>query len=170
MGKKNEVSIRHTQSLCYLCIAVSLTSIELASASVSCGGHSAATCALCPQGNGAAWCNGDCVWNYADFSCQERNPEPPPTLEGCCNCVDEVSLNISKNCAACSDTTWPNAETKRAPSVHVSWEAPPDITASADGEISLMYVPVDVLEDAPNTFFMIAGFSQGTEDTRDPSG
>ena len=30
--------------------------------SVSCGGHQANTCAECPQGNGAGWCNGDCVW------------------------------------------------------------------------------------------------------------
>ena len=30
---------------------------------VSCGGHYAPTCSDCPQGNGAAWCNGDCVWS-----------------------------------------------------------------------------------------------------------
>jgi len=30
--------------------------------SVSCGGHSAQSCADCPQGNGASWCNGDCAW------------------------------------------------------------------------------------------------------------
>jgi len=29
---------------------------------VSCGNHWADTCAECPQGNGAAWCNGDCTW------------------------------------------------------------------------------------------------------------
>merc|ERR1711962_1237505 len=29
---------------------------------VSCGGHQAASCAACPQGKGAAWCNGDCNW------------------------------------------------------------------------------------------------------------
>ena len=29
---------------------------------VSCGNHQAATCSECPQGNGAAWCNGDCEW------------------------------------------------------------------------------------------------------------
>jgi len=29
---------------------------------VSCGGHKANNCACCPQGNGAAWCRGDCVW------------------------------------------------------------------------------------------------------------
>ena len=31
-------------------------------AKVSCGNHFASTCADCPQGNGAAWCNGDCIW------------------------------------------------------------------------------------------------------------
>ena len=31
-------------------------------AQVSCGGHFAESCANCPQGNGADWCNGDCKW------------------------------------------------------------------------------------------------------------
>ena len=30
--------------------------------SVSCGNHNAASCSECPQGHGAGWCNGDCVW------------------------------------------------------------------------------------------------------------
>jgi len=30
---------------------------------VSCGAHHANNCAECPQGKGAAWCNGDCKWN-----------------------------------------------------------------------------------------------------------
>jgi len=30
--------------------------------SVSCGHHQANTCSECPQGHGARWCNGDCVW------------------------------------------------------------------------------------------------------------
>lgn len=29
---------------------------------VRCGKHAAPTCALCPQGNGAPWCNADCHW------------------------------------------------------------------------------------------------------------
>ena len=29
---------------------------------VLCGGHRADTCADCPQGHGAGWCNGDCMW------------------------------------------------------------------------------------------------------------
>ena len=30
---------------------------------VSCGMHDAPTCAECPQGHGAVWCNGDCSWS-----------------------------------------------------------------------------------------------------------
>ncbi|KAL7545583.1 hypothetical protein ACHAWF_008932, partial [Thalassiosira exigua] len=30
---------------------------------VNCGGHSASNCEDCPQGNGASWCNGECVWS-----------------------------------------------------------------------------------------------------------
>lgn len=33
-----------------------------ADAKVHCGGHTAAHCGDCPQGNGQTWCNGDCVW------------------------------------------------------------------------------------------------------------
>ena len=29
---------------------------------ISCGNHEAATCAECPQGHGAGWCNGVCTW------------------------------------------------------------------------------------------------------------
>merc|ERR1711933_662070 len=43
---------------------------------VSCGGHDASSCAECPQGNGAAWCNGDCIW--VNNQCQESNTSPTP--------------------------------------------------------------------------------------------
>ena len=33
---------------------------------VSCGGHDAVSCASCPQGNGATWCNGECYWFNAE--------------------------------------------------------------------------------------------------------
>ena len=29
---------------------------------ISCGNHEAVTCAECPQGHGAGWCNGVCIW------------------------------------------------------------------------------------------------------------
>jgi len=37
--------------------------------SVSCGAHSAPTCADCPQGHGPSWCNGDCHWDYTENEC-----------------------------------------------------------------------------------------------------
>ena len=38
---------------------------------VSCGSHRASSCAKCPQGNGASWCNGDCKWTSKNGgSCQ----------------------------------------------------------------------------------------------------
>merc|ERR1712038_502379 len=30
---------------------------------VSCGMHYADSCSECPEGNGALWCNGDCIWS-----------------------------------------------------------------------------------------------------------
>ena len=42
-----------------------------AAAEVVCGGHKAPTCADCPQGNGAAWCNGECRWDSSTSQCQE---------------------------------------------------------------------------------------------------
>lgn len=42
--------------------------------SVLCGNHRAPTCADCPQGNGAAWCHEDCLWNEQAQECfQIRN-------------------------------------------------------------------------------------------------
>ena len=47
---------------------------------VSCGNHQAATCAECPQGNGAGWCNGDCTWTMgACGRCRS-----PPVLQKAC--------------------------------------------------------------------------------------
>ena len=29
---------------------------------ISCGNHYEVSCQECPQGNGASWCNHDCIW------------------------------------------------------------------------------------------------------------
>mmetsp|Transcript_52012 Transcript_52012/g.123845 ORF Transcript_52012/g.123845 Transcript_52012/m.123845 type:complete len:411 (-) Transcript_52012:67-1299(-) len=51
---------------------------------VVCGGHKAPTCGECTQGNGASWCNGDCVWK--DEVCQSRFPDIGPDHPfGCIN-------------------------------------------------------------------------------------
>jgi len=42
---------------------------------VSCGNHNVLTCAECPQGNGAVWCNGDCEWSSEEGGiCQSKQP------------------------------------------------------------------------------------------------
>ena len=42
---------------------------------MSCGGHYAAFCHECPNGNGASWCNGDCEWNSNLNECQIKGTE-----------------------------------------------------------------------------------------------
>ena len=44
----------------------------LVPAGVSCGRHSAASCQLCPDGKGAARCNGECAWQERRQSCELR--------------------------------------------------------------------------------------------------
>ena len=40
---------------------------------VNCGNHDAPTCAECPQGHGAVWCNGDCSWSEEESGvCQSK--------------------------------------------------------------------------------------------------
>merc|ERR1712166_1695637 len=56
--------------------------------SVSCGGHTAASCADCPQGNGAAWCNGACTWDQG--TCK-----PPLTIRKSGKCK---GIRVSGGC------------------------------------------------------------------------
>ena len=39
---------------------------------VSCGGHMAKRCFECPQGHGAAWCNGECAWDDDSSKCVDK--------------------------------------------------------------------------------------------------
>jgi hypothetical protein len=52
---------------------------------VSCGNHRATSCACCPQGHGATWCNGECTWGAKGCvptvptqPTPEPKPEPTP--------------------------------------------------------------------------------------------
>ena len=57
---------------------------------MSCGQHTAPTCADCPQGNGAGWCNGACTWDHSQGICKvvaTAAPTPPtgtPIMTGSC--------------------------------------------------------------------------------------
>jgi hypothetical protein len=39
---------------------------------VNCGSHFAKSCEECPRGNGALWCNTECVWDHQTSSCISR--------------------------------------------------------------------------------------------------
>ena len=40
---------------------------------VSCGSHSEDSCADCPSGHGADWCNGECQWDYSLDECNLKD-------------------------------------------------------------------------------------------------
>ena len=93
---------------------------------VSCGAHFASTCSECPQGNGAAWCNGDCVWENDE--CVEK---PPKTCadgsfaDSCSECPSEQACN-GDDCAwqptnVCRDKFSNNVRTA---SVHLRYSPP----------------------------------------------
>jgi len=52
------------------CNGKSAGTCEEGASSVSCGNHVASSCAQCPQGHGAGWCNGVCTWDHNDNSCK----------------------------------------------------------------------------------------------------
>ena len=56
-------------------IALTDTLAKITGEEVSCGNHGAQSCADCPQGNGAGWCNGDCVWSRENGGACSLNKE-----------------------------------------------------------------------------------------------
>ena len=94
---------------------------------VSCGGHYAPTCAECPQGNGAAWCNGECKWSYNTNEClldsvqcgggatASKCADCPSGAGGCGNtdCAWHTSTNLCRD--ALSDEV-------RTASVHLVYD------------------------------------------------
>ena len=70
---------------------------------VSCGYHAAHSCTECPQGHGAAWCNGDCIWSNEQciskgeikapsFNFKIRLDIEPVTLLKVSNCSKNIPL------------------------------------------------------------------------------
>ena len=82
-------------------------------AEVVCGGHNAATCADCPQGNGAAWCNGECRWDTSTSQCREG-----------CSVITSTTLCVAPRCewmnptGVCRDAL---TEGVRTASVHLTY-------------------------------------------------
>mmetsp|Transcript_26429 Transcript_26429/g.30436 ORF Transcript_26429/g.30436 Transcript_26429/m.30436 type:complete len:264 (-) Transcript_26429:352-1143(-) len=114
-------------------LLVLLFSLNLCSttceATVSCGGHSAATCAECPMGNGAAWCNGDCAWDFAIGQCTGQSVQRGngSTANKCAECPSETTGCSSTDCSwhphtnLCRDAF---SDEIRTASVHLNYDKP----------------------------------------------
>eukprot|EP00931_Biecheleriopsis_adriatica_P056758 TRINITY_DN33659_c0_g1_i2.p1 TRINITY_DN33659_c0_g1~~TRINITY_DN33659_c0_g1_i2.p1 ORF type:complete len:386 (+),score=62.55 TRINITY_DN33659_c0_g1_i2:101-1258(+) len=61
-------------------LALLTLSLEAAVGDVKCGNHRAANCQACPQGNGEAWCHGDCHWDWNRGSCVPLHSEDEADL------------------------------------------------------------------------------------------
>ena len=72
-----------------------------ASRSVSCGGHSASSCSQCPQGQGAAWCNGDCTWSGGQ--CISSNNQDGKTYSVMFYYTPEFSATFNHNAEDIAD-------------------------------------------------------------------
>merc|ERR1712085_213363 len=67
---------------------------------VNCGGSKAKSCALCPEGHGAVWCNGECDW--VDNTCQPKSCQQE--IGGSCvyaPCCEGSTCSSSNYCKVC---------------------------------------------------------------------
>lgn len=67
----------------------------------SCGNHNAASCELCPQGNGAGWCNGECSW--------DATRAVDDAVEGDERCYHPLGEAPWRNCGAGGESVDPDA-------------------------------------------------------------
>lgn len=99
--------------------------------SVICGGHSAPTCQECPQGHGAGWCHGDCVWCNEKEECMAKEDFCPSCGT---NAKSESACNkLQPECNWCGvlnqcmhvDSVCPKERIWKAPEPE-PWFTPPD--------------------------------------------
>lgn len=95
---------------------------------VSCGGHFASTCDDCPQGNGAAWCNGDCQWENNQCTAKPQKICGDGTFaDKCSECPSNQGACSSDDCAwhphtsLCRDAF---SNDVRTASVHLNYSPP----------------------------------------------
>jgi len=118
-------------------ITMILTGVpSIVTSSVSCGAHYAPSCADCPQGNGAAWCNGDCKW--INNQCQldaKLCGDTGPSVVSCSQCPNgEYGCNGNGDCAWMTNTNLCRdkfADDIRTASVHLIYSKPPEVSQPA---------------------------------------
>ena len=134
-------------------------------ADVICGGHSASTCADCPQGNGASWCNGACKWESTSSTCVSG------TMRKCAN-----GIEVADGCDTCpagangcfdsgSECVWIPAtglcrdtfsDSIRTASVQLNYDAPPTVNRPA-----WLFQRVSPVSFSDATFFATNGHRFG---------
>ena len=114
--------------------------------SVVCGGHKAASCELCPQGNGAAWCNGDCTWCGDTKTCLPRDAFCPTcTTLAMHDPIQCAALPATDQCRWCPiatqcmhvDSICPTERVWAAPEDE-PWFTPPDPISKYDRTLSIV--------------------------------
>jgi len=76
---------------------------------VNCGGHRALMCEKCPEGNGASWCNGDCVWSNNRCSVKPVKPTSPVRPVKKVNCGNHKARSCEE-CPQGNGASWCNGQ------------------------------------------------------------
>ena len=125
---------------------------------VSCGAHSADSCIECPQGKGALWCKGECMWNAVTDSCVDSAADCGASCNdgGYCGstaevCQGECSFNSIDN------TCRPEfSNDVRTASVHLFYEVP-----DAVSEPAWWFQRIQPVSSSSATYFCGVGNSYG---------
>ena len=119
-------------------------------AEVVCGGHSAASCDLCPQGNGAAWCNGECTWLDNECTSGCYGDEQASCGSDSCEWIDATG--------SCRDAL---SDSVRTASVHLNYS--PSVAQAA-----FWWQRVEPRDVASATYFASNGFQYGYGGVQQP--
>eukprot|EP00591_Stephanopyxis_turris_P000556 CAMPEP_0195507622 /NCGR_PEP_ID=MMETSP0794_2-20130614/1032_1 /TAXON_ID=515487 /ORGANISM="Stephanopyxis turris, Strain CCMP 815" /LENGTH=446 /DNA_ID=CAMNT_0040634367 /DNA_START=117 /DNA_END=1454 /DNA_ORIENTATION=- len=108
--------------------------LSISKANVSCGGHSASACSNCPQGNGAAWCNGDCSWVNNQCVQTAKTCGGGIMASSCSQCLSgengcgNVDCAWHKSTGLCRDAF---SDDVRTASVHLFYDSPSTVNRPA---------------------------------------
>ena len=132
-------------------VALVVIAARSALAEVVCGGHSAASCDLCPQGNGAAWCNGECTWLDNECTSGCYGDEQASCGSDSCEWIDATG--------SCRDAL---SDSVRTASVHLNYS--PSVAQAA-----FWWQRVEPRDVASATYFASNGFQYGYGGVQQPS-
>ena len=144
-------------------IAAGLLLSPVICGAVNCGGHSASTCAECPQGNGAAWCNGECKWiegtcSYPTVLCATTSSA---RANSCSQCPSTATQCSSSDCIYHASTGLCREQLTnevRTASVHLRY---PDPSSLVNGDPSWWFNRIEVVDSSSVSYFASNGHALG---------